>query len=206
MLILAISAAFVGLAHSLAPGHWLPVVLLAKGRKWPLKTALLGALAAASGHIVISAGVGILSVVMGSQFLPDLKEDVERYTGLILGAFGLGFAIYSYFRHSSCHGHTHHGPTPDNTRGAFFFLFSLGFSPCLSVLPVIATAGALGSMATALAVASFSVGVIITLSLTTLVASLGLMKLDHPLFEHYGDVIAGLGLALMGVIFFFFPM
>jgi len=205
-IVLALSAGFVGLVHSLAPGHWLPVVLMAKARRWHIRTAVLGALAAATGHIVISNGLGLVSIFIGFQFLPELEHDVERYASLILVVFGLGYAAFAYFRHWQCHGHTHHGPKPAKTAQAFLFLFSLGFSPCLAVVPIIATAATKGSFATILTMFLFSVGVVITLITATVLTALGIMKLDHPVLEHYGDVLAGIGIAVMGIVLFIVPI
>jgi hypothetical protein len=40
----------------------------------------------------------------------------------------------------------------------------------------------------------------------TVLVSRGIMKLDHPILEHYGDVITGLGITVMGIILFFIPI
>lgn len=205
MVVLSFSAAFVGLVHSLAPGHWLPVVLMAKARRWSLKTALLGAMVTASGHIFLSVLLGLLSIWIGVHFLSQYEAQIERYAGLALAGFGLIYAAQAYFRHSSCHGHTHHGPDPRGQKTPFVFLFTLGFSPCVAVLPVFAAAAAEGSFSTVLTLICFSIGVMTALIGSTLVVSLGLVKLDHPIFEHFGDVITGMGVALMGVILFFVP-
>jgi ABC-type nickel/cobalt efflux system permease component RcnA len=218
MIILASSAALIGFVHSLAPGHWLPVVLLAKARKWSLQTALLGAAVAASGHILISNAIGAASIWVGSKFFASHADAIEnygeRYGSLLLILFGLAYAASAYFRHSHCHGHTHHGPDPGpalkgskkKRKTPFVFLFSLGFSPCIAVLPVFATAAVKGAAAVLLAMVSFSVGVLLALMGSTVLASHGLAKIDHPIFEHYGDVLTGLGIFLMGVIFFFIPI
>lgn len=201
------SALFVGLLHTLAPGHWLPVVLLAKTHRWSLRTAFLGALTAGSGHILVSVGIGLVSIFIGAQFFSSYEEEIERLGGLMLAMFGLGYAFVSYFRHSSCLDHSHHGPDPaqkpESKNAPFLFLFSLGFSPCVAVVPLIATAGASGVIPTLATALGFSVGVLISLVTATSLSTAGLMKLDHPLFEHYGNVIAGLGIAIMGVIMFF---
>jgi cytochrome c biogenesis protein CcdA len=201
-MILALSAAFVGLVHSLAPGHWLPVVLMAKARRWPLKTALLGALIAASGHIFLSIILGVVSIWIGAHFFSQYESEIERYAGLALAVFGLAYAAFAFFRHSSCHGHTHHGPDPKGKKAPFLFLFSLGFSPCVAVLPVFAAAASEGSLVTVITLIAFAIGVLISLLGATLVVSLGLIKLDHPLLEHYGDVITGMGVAILGVVLF----
>jgi len=204
MVILSLSAAFVGLVHSLAPGHWLPVVLVAKTRKWPLKTAVVGALTAALGHIFISLILGLVSIAVGVHFLSQYEAVIERYAGLGLGVFGLCYALFAYYIHARCHGHTHHGPSPKAGKTPFLFLFTLGFSPCVAVLPVFAAAATEGYWCVTVTLASFAVGVLTSLVGSTLVISLGLVKLDHPIFEHYGDVITGCGVAVMGLLLFFF--
>lgn len=218
MFIVAASAAFVGLVHSLAPGHWLPVVLMAKTRRWSMKTAMAGAVIAASGHILLSIALGVVSIWIGAHYFSTYEEQIEQYAGLALGVFGLIYAAVAYFRHSSCHGHTHHGPEVEsefgpqaeqkprtkNKRTPFLFLFSLGFTPCVAVLPVFAAASSKGSIAVLLSFLAFSGGVLASLIGATLVVSLGLVKLDHPILEHYGDVITGSGVAAMGLMLFFF--
>src|SRR6185437_5039332 len=87
----------------------------------------------------------------------------------------------------------------------YLFLFSLGFSPCVAVLPVFGAAATVGKFAVIISMIMFSLGVICSLVSATVLVSLGIMKLDHPILEHYGDVITGCGVALMGLILFFFP-
>jgi nickel/cobalt exporter len=218
MFIVAASAAFVGLVHSLAPGHWLPVVLMAKTRRWPMKTAVVGAVIAASGHIFLSIALGLASIWIGVHYFSAYEEQIEQYAGLALGVFGLIYATLAYFRHSGCHGHTHHGPEVESEfssdanqkpksghrKTPFLFLFTLGFTPCVAVLPVFAAASSWGSLAIVLSFVAFSLGVLASLIGSTLLVSLGLVKLDHPVLEHYGDVITGSGVAIMGVLLFLF--
>jgi len=205
MILLAASAAFVGLVHSLAPGHWLPVVLMAKSRQWSTRSAIFGALMAASGHIAVSVILGVLGAELGAHFFMEYEHEIESYSGLGLVAFGLFYALYSFKRHSHCHGHEHHGPDVKNQKGPFLFLFSLGFSPCLAVLPVFAAAAPMGIVTLGFTMLSFSGGVIGALVGATLLVSRGLVKLDHPVLEHYGDVITGVSVALIGLALFLFP-
>jgi nickel/cobalt transporter (NicO) family protein len=198
MILLAASSAFVGLIHSLAPGHWLPVVLMARTRRWPIGTAILGALVAASGHVFLSIVLGVVGITAGANLLMAHEETIERYSGLLLILFGLIYAALAYFRHKRCHGHEHHGPPVDERKGPFLFLFSLGLSPCIAVLPVFGAAASMGTLAVGLSMAGFAVGVIAALAGATVLVTLGVMKLDHPIFEHYGDVITGVAVALMG--------
>ncbi|MBC7692682.1 MAG: hypothetical protein H7222_13050 [Methylotenera sp.] len=204
MFLIAASAFLVGLVHSLAPGHWLPVVLMTKARKWPMQMAALGAFVAALGHICVSLALGIAGVVVGNHFITNYGH-FEEYSGWILILFGIGYAFFSWNRHSSCHGHTHHGPEPRADKAPFLFLFSLGLSPCFAALPVFAAAVPLGSLSIVFTMAAFAVGVVTALVGGTVLVSLGLIKLDHPVLEHYGDVITGIGVAAMGILLLFLP-
>lgn len=205
MWVFAFSAAFVGLVHSLAPGHWLPVVLMSKSKKWSLRKALGGALITALGHVVISLALGFAMLELGAHAFVHHEEGIERWAGLAVALFGLGYAYYSYNRHSHCHGHEHHGPTPDKKRAPYFFLFTIGLSPCVAVLPVFAAAAPVGPAAVAAAMAGFVMGVLTALISATSLATFGALKFDHPIFEHHGDVITGLGVAVMGLILFLHP-
>jgi hypothetical protein len=205
LFLLAGSAITIGLIHSLAPGHWLPVVLLARTKRWGLASSLLGALVAASGHILVSVGLGALALVLGAQVFTSHEASIERFSGLGLVAFGLSYAAWSWRRHRACHGHEHHGPevTKQREKAPFAFLFFLGFSPCVAVLPVFVAAAPLGFLAVAATMGAFALGVLFALGGATLLVARGIMKLDHPLFEHHGDVLTGLAVALMGALLFF---
>ena len=207
MILLASSAAFVGLIHSLAPGHWLPVVLMGKSKKWSLSHAILGALVTASGHVFISILLGAIALLLGAEVFVSQSEELERYAGLGVAAFGVLYAIYSYRTHSHCHGHTHHGPEVGarEKKGPYAFLFLIGFSPCVAVLPIFIAAAPQGTVAILVTMIAFAIGVIAALVSATLSVHFGFMKFDHPVFEHYGDVITGAGVFLMGALLFLVP-
>ncbi len=210
MLFLAITAAQVGLLHSIAPGHWLPIVMLAKVKKWNLRTAALGALAAASGHIILSVAIAVVASEVGLQILANHEELIEKYAGLLLTLWGTVYALLALKRHRSCHGHSHHPDESEiaqvgdkNHRGPFAFLFLLGFSPCVAVLPVFLAGMPFGGKGMAVIALGFSVGVITALLGSTLLVKIKFLKLDNEFLEHYGDVLTGAGLALMGLVLFF---
>ncbi|MEN9724469.1 MAG: hypothetical protein RJB38_2455 [Pseudomonadota bacterium] len=206
MLILMSSAAFVGFMHSLAPGHWLPVVLLAKGRRWSPGTAAAASLVTASGHIFLSLLLISAALALGLTFLHQYEHVIEAYAGLGLGLFGVGYAFWSYRRHSRCHGHTHHGPQPPEKDRTFkrtlVFLFSVGLSPCVAVFPIFVASMPYGWTGWLLTSLAFSAGVSAALVGSSLVVSAGAIKLDHPIFEHFGDVLTGIGVAILGVVLF----
>lgn len=208
MLLVVASAAFVGFVHSLAPAHWIPVVLVSKARGWTPGRAALGALVAASGHIAFSVLLGVAGVEVAAHVLEDYEVTVERYAALAAAGFGLLYGLWALKRHHGCSGHGHHGPDPDGARKRngtpMLFLLSVGFSPCVAALPVFGAATAFGGLAVALSMLAFALGVLSALVGATLLVSTGLMKLDHPFLEHYGDAITGFSVFVMGIALFLF--
>lgn len=199
MISLALGAAWVGFVHSLSPAHWAPVALMARTKRWSLPMSLLGALTAASGHILISLALGFVAIRMQLTIVEEHHEAVEHWTGVALMVFGLGYGIWTWRRHSHCHGHEHHGPKPRAGMPPFFFLFILGLSPCVAALPLFVAAVPFGTSAVLVTLAAFTLGVLAALVLATVMVRGGLMKLDHPILEHYGESITGAGIALVGL-------
>jgi nickel/cobalt exporter len=192
----------------MAPGHWLPVVLLAKSRGWRLQTAALASLVTASGHVVLSLVLAGIAMAIGAKALHEYEHRIEAFAGLGLAVFGLFFAISSYLRHARCHGHTHHGPEPkagqQPLRDALGFLFLVGFSPCVAIFPVFLAAMPWGVAGWVLTGVAFAAGVVAAIGGSVVVVSLGALKLDHPVFEHFGDVLTGAAMVLLGLGLFLF--
>ncbi len=202
---LLISAGFIGLIHSLAPGHWLPIILISKSHRWTLDRSLIGALIASLGHILIATLLGLVVTLVGSALIHSHSELIEKYSGYFMGVFGLVYAGSSFFKHSHCEDHAHHGPEipkqgkhKKNKTTPYFFLFSTGLNPCLALLPMILAATPTGGVAVIATILAFCSGVILALTGATLLVFLGISKLDHPILEHYGDVITGITVATMG--------
>lgn len=210
MFLLISTAAFVGFIHSLSPAHWIPIVLVSKARKWGRARAFLGALVAASGHILTSLILSIVVIELGllaidEHSIHEHEERFERLAGLVLVFFGLLYALWSWRHHHRCAPHAHHGPRFKNSdRHPFVFLFFMGFTPCVAVVPVLVAAAPLGLVALGGAMAAFAAGVWVAMIGATILVAAGLKWLDHPVFEHYGDVITGICVAIVGALFFIF--
>lgn len=205
MWIVALSAALVGFIHSLAPGHWLPVVLMAKARKWNMRQAIVGASIAALGHILIASGIGIAAHTLGAHFIAEKVEAWEPVAAFCLIVFGVSYSFISLFYHRKCHGHEHHGPVYKEGMLPYFFLFTVGLNPCVAVLPLFAASVGFGGLSLFVTIALFSVGALSASVGGSLLVSKGWLRLDHPLFEHYGETLTGFVVALMGAFLWFFP-
>jgi ABC-type nickel/cobalt efflux system permease component RcnA len=178
---------------------------MSKEKKWNTRTALLGAALASLGHLVATLTITLLAVgglKLGSKLEVLSESQVDHYSGFGLIAFGLFYALYSVFKHHDCHGHEHHGPevSAKRKKAPMLFLFLLGLTPCVAVLPVLAAASAHGNFALGLSFVSFAIGVSVAWVGATLGVLKGIQKFDHPLIEHNGDTLTGIGLALTGLI------
>ncbi len=205
MMVLCLSVFFIGLIHSLSPGHWFPIVILSKSNRWSLKQTLAAAALAASGHVVFSAFLGLGSYFLEKQMLTHwgLWEMFELASHIFLIVFGIIYASQAYRRHASCHGHTHHGPAAPQQKDPLKlakFLFLLGAAPCLAVLPVFMSCAHLPLGWFSVCMGSFAAGVFLAFFLATGFGHFSLAKLDKPIFEHYADVLTGLALSLAGMI------
>jgi cytochrome c biogenesis protein CcdA len=202
--LIAASSALVGFVHSLSPAHWAPVVIMTKTRKWSYGYAVVGALAAVLGHVLVSIVTAAVVIWVGATFIHNYEHLIEHYASLALVFFGITFAGIAYWNHYRCKGHTHHGPSPQKSESRpFLFLFLMGFVPCLAVIPVLLSAAPYGLSALALVSLAFCLGVSAALVGAVLLVTAGTKWLDHPVLEHYGDVISGVSVAILGVLLFF---
>lgn len=216
------SGALIGFLHSMAPGHWLPIVLLAKVKKWTSPQIVLASLVASSGHILLSILLTFFGIGLGEKLIDSFEARLESYGGLLAIVFGLIYGGMALFMHRSCgHDHAHHGETPpgDSLPGEpltsdskkskksapLMFLFSIGLSPCVAALPVFAAAAPRGHLVLVATMISFALGVMAALGGSAYLVSKGIMNLDHPWIEHHGDALTGGCVALIGLYLFLFP-
>lgn len=207
MILIAISAGIVGFVHSLSPAHWFPIVLVAKTKKWGPYKIFLGTAVAACGHVLVSLFIIGLGGLIGFNYFIQNEKIIEQYSGLFLVVFGLIYTAISYLTHYRCFGHTHHGVTPTElslkNREPWWFLFGIGFSPCIAVLPLFIVAFPKGFFTLLLATVFFMLGVLTSMLSASFIVVKGIMKLDHPILEHHGDLLTGFFVAAMGVVLFF---
>lgn len=202
MWIFVFSAAFVGALHSLSPAHWFPIVAFARTRHWKFSELALGVMIAGLGHILISSCLALAAWWVGRDYLESHEQVWEMIFAWILIAVGITYAGLSYRRHSRCHGHTHHGVTPKQAqreKHPYYFLFLLGFSPCVASLPIFGGALARGWSGVVATLTGFAIGIWGILFVASWLMLHGVKKLDHPWLEHHGDIITGAALSLSGV-------
>src|SRR6185436_8874528 len=91
--VLALSAVSIGSLHTIAPDHWVPFAALARAQGWSRgRTARITALCG-FGHVTVSVLLGLLALVFGLEMLRLVGERMEAVAGVLLVAFGLGYAM-----------------------------------------------------------------------------------------------------------------
>ncbi len=202
--LIASSVFFVGFIHSLGPAHWLPILLLGKSKRWSWARVQIGSVVTGGAHIVATLLLAFAIVSLELKFLEGHEEDFEKFSGVLLMLYGIVYGVWGYFSHRQCHGHEHHGPDPKSREARpIAFLFLIGFTPCFAVVPSFMAVAHLGWPVLVGIGLAFAFGVWASLILSTSLVRFGIMKLDHPILEHYGDLIAGLGIFIVGLLIVF---
>jgi ABC-type nickel/cobalt efflux system permease component RcnA len=108
VLALMTAAALLAAAHALSPDHWFPFVAIGRADNWRSSRVLLLAFLAATGHIVTSIIVSLLTVFAEKGAPREVAEVLKEITPTLLIAFGVGYAFVSIWRlRKSRHGHAH---------------------------------------------------------------------------------------------------
>ncbi|QIS19525.1 hypothetical protein [Nocardia terpenica] len=102
------AAAGVGFGHAVLPDHWVPLAVIARAQRYPLRrVARLSGLAGIA-HVGFSLILGAIVIGVGLQF----RATVERHEALIVGglliATGALFVALELLGRG--HAHSHHDP------------------------------------------------------------------------------------------------
>jgi hypothetical protein len=198
---IAITGFGVAFFHAAIPTHWLPFVLASRAQHWSHSKTLGVTALAGSGHVVVTAALGMLIAWFGIALTDRIGAWFPRIAGaglLLLGAFylyrqltGKGHAHHHLF----CgHPHTHSGelehehdhaappvsaraPAPSDRIAITSLLTLLTFSPCEAFLPIYASGVRYGWAGFALLTAILSIGTVAGMVLF----AVGLLII---LFEH----------------------
>src|ERR1700756_486675 len=108
------AAAGVGFGHAILPDHWVPLAVVGRTNRYPLRrVARLSGLAAVA-HVLVSLLLGGIIVAVGLQFRSTVESAQSAIIGSLLIATGIGFLALEVLGlghgHSHEHGHSHaHG-------------------------------------------------------------------------------------------------
>ena len=219
------ASAGVGFGHAILPDHWVPLAVLGRTRRYPLrKVARLSGLAGVA-HVLISVILGGVIIAVGLQFRSTVESAQDTIIGCLLIATGLGFAALELTGHGHGHSHDHTGHGHDHghdheeghdhghdshthaherpgLRGLAGVMvpFGAAASPDLTILPVFlaaTTAGAATAIGSLVIFAIVTIGTIVGL---TLAAARGGYQIRGQWLERWGNAITALVLVVIGAL------
>jgi len=206
----------VGVLHTMVPDHWLPIVLMARQRKWSTRETALAALQAGTGHVVSTLLIAVLFWGAGAAIATRFSGWVETATSLALVGFGLWVAVGAWremvHEHGHEHGHHHHhghnhGHSHDTKTGSrMTLLLILGSSPMIEGIPAFFAAGQYGLGLLIIMALVFAAATIVTYVVLSVYSAKGLEQVRFGRFERYGEIVSGLLIAVVGVVFWFWPL
>ena len=220
------AVAAVGVLHTLVPDHWVPITLIARQRGWTRGQTARAALLAGTGHVLSTLAIAVVVWIAGAVAARAFGRWIDAITSAALVTFGAWIAISALIamrragghdhghdhRHhhghdSDGHGHTHeNGAAHAGAGSRTALLLILGSSPMIEGIPAFFAAGRYGAPLIVVMSLVFAFATIATY-VTLCVASLaGLERVSLGPLERYGEVISGAFIALIGVVFWVWPL
>lgn len=208
------AAAGVGFGHAVLPDHWVPLAVIARTERHPLRRVMRLSAMAGVAHVLLSLILGAVIITVGLRFSGTVQHHANLVVGCLLLATGAVFLALEFLgrgHHHSSQGHTHdHGPhthththeTPNRNRRllAFAVPFGAAASPDLTILPVFLAAGTVGRAASIGSLAVFSLVTLGTMVTLTMIATVGGYRLRAPWIDKGANVITATMLLAIGTL------
>jgi nickel/cobalt transporter (NicO) family protein len=224
--ILSVTAISIGFVHTiLGPDHYLPFIVMAQAKKWPLRRTMIITFLCGIGHVLSSVILGIVGIAIGISVTKLVS--VESFRGNIAAwlfiAFGLVYMIISlrnlirkkrhthtHFHqdgekhlhehdHRNEHTHIHQQEGFQATPWVLFLIFVFG--PCEPLIPLVMYPASKNNFHGAVIVAIlFSVVTIATMMAIVMAFNLGLNKINLKPVEKYSHLIAGAMIFFSGLL------
>ncbi len=220
-LALLAASAGVGFGHAILPDHWVPLAVMGRTRRYPMrKIARLSGLAGVA-HVLLSVVLGAVVILVGLRFRSTIESAQNAIIGGLLAVTGLGFVVLEvtghghHHPHDRAHGHGddhhhdhHHGhphADPGQPRGirglaALMVPFGAAASPDLTILPVFlaaTTAGVATAVGSVVVFAAATIGTIVGL---TLAAARGGYQIRGDWLERWGNLVTAAVLLIVGAL------
>ena len=192
-----IAVASIAFFHTITgPDHYLPFIMIAKVRKWPVFKTFLLTLVCGFGHVLSSIILGIIAIFFGKmltsiQWLEGARGELAAWLLIAFGFVYMIWGIKQSFKKNHSHEHSH--PHADNkkiTPWILFIIFVLG--PCEPLIPLMIAPASKGSVMGVIWVSSIFTIVTLATMLGMVIGSLyGIKKLSFKPIAKYAHAIAG---------------
>jgi nickel/cobalt exporter len=223
------AAAGVGFGHAILPDHWVPLAVVGRTQRYPLRRVARLSLLAGVAHVLVSILLGGVIIAVGLQFRHSIETAQNTIIGIVLILTGLGFVALELTGHGHSHshdgehghdhGHSHphahlHSPVESDeivaaqqgrVRGLASIMvpFGAAASPDLTILPVFLAASTAGAFAALGALVVFAAVTISTIVGLTLFACFGGYQVQGQWLERWGNVLTAAVLVLIGGLVLF---
>lgn len=197
--LLVVTVGAVGILHTIVPDHWAPISLIARQRGWSRSQTARVAAGAGLGHAVSTIFIGVLAWFAGAIAAERLGHEINIAAGVALVAFGAWttFAALRELKEEPAPHAASARALPARTA----LMLILGSSPSIEVLPAFLAAAPLGAGALVALSLVFCVTTISTYVVTCVLSLAGLQRLRFAPMERYGEVISGVFVSLIGMVF-----
>ena len=129
----------------------------------------------------------------------EFSVNVKRTNKGDVQSYQLYFA-----EHAHDHGHLHKPTKSKNTRTALLLI--LGSSPMIEGIPAFFAAAKYGLVVISIMAIVFAIATIATYVLLCVYSTASLNNVKLGAFEKYGEVMSGVFIAIVGLVFFLFPV
>ena len=207
-----LAAGGVGFGHAILPDHWVPLAVVGRTNRYPMRRVARLSAAAGVAHVLVSMLLGAVVIVIGLQVRSSIEGAQDTIVGLLLIATGVGFAIFELTGHGHSHSHDHgHGDGHEHAHGtespargrsalAVMVPFGAAASPDLTILPVFLAATTAGAATAVGSLVVFGAVTISTIVSLTLLATAGGYQIGGQWLDRWGNAITSAVLIVIGVL------
>ncbi len=234
VIVLIFSALSIAIFHTLIPDHWLPFVLIGRSRAWSIgKTALISGFSAFL-HISLSLFLGLLGIIIGFGTALAIGQALEKIGAILLIIFGLFYAYWSYrkgghfhiggqriHRHEIHKGADHHATDEKSNvhwhldkniiregldKGDLYLALIIGLNPCILIFPILFYSVSHGPIVTSIVSIIYSLSTFLMMVGLTILGLKGSRNIQMTFLSKYGEILSGLMISLIGIIFLVFDL
>lgn len=232
--ILVLSTLSTAIFHTLIPDHWLPFVFIGRARNWSVKRTVTISGFSALLHISLSLMLGLIGVAIGFGTSLAAGEALEKVSGILLILFGMFYAYWSFRKGGHFHiggerihhhhdenagTHTHDDKQSDSSwdldkdiitgdlrKSDWYLAFIIGLNPCIIIFPILFACASRGFLVITTVSILYALATLLMMIGMTVFGLMWAKAIRMKFFAKYGEILSGLLIACMGIVFLFLEL